>query len=118
MCSQSTSSKHLHVFFAILVGAFFTQQLLKSTSCLATTSRCSCAAAFSTLVRSSRTIECFLLVPCFWGCSFFTTKSSPRGAGIGFTCSVERMCCGWSALLQNGHKKNVRECFCNKEHHV
>ena len=102
MCSQSTSSRHLHVFLAILDGPFFMQQVLKLLSCLGATSptwRCSCAAALSSLVRSSNTMECFLLVPFVWGCSFLITKSSPMGAGTGFICSVDRMKSCWSALL-------------------
>lgn len=94
MCSQSTSSRHWQDFLAMCLDGVLIQHVSRVVSFLGTISplgRCSCAAALSSLVRSSNTMECFLLVPLPLTFSFFTTKSSPRGAGTGFNCSEDRM---------------------------
>lgn len=94
MCSQSTSSRHWHDFLAMDLDGALKQHASRVVSFLGTISplgRCSCAAALSSLVRSSNTMECFLLVPLPLTFSFFTTKSSPSGAGTGFNCSEDRM---------------------------
>lgn len=94
MWSQSTSSRHWQDFLAMDLDGALKQHASRVVSFLGTISplgRCSCAAALSSLVRSSNTMECFLLVPLPFTFSFFTTKSSPSGAGTGFNCSEDRM---------------------------
>ena len=103
MWSQSTPSRHRQDFFAACFAGVFIQQVLRLLSFFGLTSalgRCSCAAALSTFVRSSSTMECFLLVPLPFSHSFLTTRSRPRGAGTGLTCSVDSMYSFSSTLLK------------------